>query len=516
MNHHTHFNIRNSLPSLAIASGGGGIDIRSLFLLLAGIVAFTLGVTQAAEKPNIIFFLVDDMGWMDCGVYGSEYYETPNIDAFAKKGVQFTQAYAQPMCSPSRASLLSGQAVARHGITAAAGHALEVGKQLPPPATRKFMRPEQITLAEAMRDAGYATAHLGKWHLGVSTEHQPAAQGFDMVFSAQPSAGPPGKQRGGLCYFSPYGVLPEGTPTNRDKVGTITDGPDGEYITDRLTDEAIAFMNAHKEGPFFLNLWHYAVHGPWGAKEDYIEHFKDKQDPRGQQSNSIMAAMLRSVDESLGRILEELDRLGLAENTLVIFYSDNGGSIKSLREGHICLEDWEKWGIPKDVPPTSNAPLREGKGKLYEGGVRVPLLASWPGVIPAGRTAEAIVRSEDFYPTILDLAGVPKPAQQTLDGSSFAAVLRDPSLERDVPAFFPTQFGVAVRSGDWKLILNYKDKSHELYNLGEDLSETNNLAAQHPERVRGMFKQLEDHFISTGCEMRRDIRDVIQARSQKR
>lgn len=488
---------------------------KTLASILAALSAFTVTVTAAAEKPNIIFFLVDDMGWVDCGVYGSEYYETPHIDAFAKRGVRFSQAYAQPMCSPSRASMMSGQAVARHGITAAAGHNLPVGRQLPPPATRKFMRPEQITLAEALRDAGYATAHLGKWHLGVSPEHQPAAQGFDTVFSAEPSAGPPGKQRGGLCYFSPYGVLPEGTPTNRDKVGTITDGPDGEYITDRLTDEAIAFIDAHKEGPFFLNLWHYAVHGPWGAKGETIERFKDKKDPRGEQRNSILAGMLLSVDESLGRILEELDRLGLAGNTLVIFYSDNGGSIKSLREGHDCLEDWEKWGLSKDVPPTSNAPLREGKGTLYEGGVRVPLLASWPSVIPAGRTSEAIVRSEDFYPTILDLAGVSKPAQQTIDGSSFAVVLRDPSLKRDVPAFFPTQFGVAVRSGDWKLILNYKDKSHELYNLREDLGETNDLAAQHPEQVRGMFKQLADHFITTGCKMRSDIRDVIKARSQK-
>ena len=419
---------------------------ESATCILAALAAFTIGAVQAAEKPNIIIFLVDDMGWMDCGTYGSEYYETPNIDAFAENGIRFTQAYAQPMCSPSRASMMSGQAVARHGITAAAGHALEVGKELPPPATRKFMRPEQITLAEALRDAGYATAHLGKWHLGVSPEHQPAAQGFDTVFSAEPSAGPPGKGRGGLCYFSPYGVSPEGTPTRRDKVGTITDGPDGEYITDRLTDEAIAFIDAHKDSPFFLNLWHYAVHGPWGAKEETTERFKNKKDPRGKQRNSILAGMLLSVDESLGRILEKLDQLGIAENTLLLFYSDNGGSVKQLREGHVCLEDWEKWGIPKDVPPTINLPLREGKGTLYEGGIRVPLLASWPGVIPAGRTSDAIVRSEDFYPTILDLAGVPKPAQQILDGSSFAAVLRDPSIDRDVPAFFPTQFGVAVNA----------------------------------------------------------------------
>jgi arylsulfatase A-like enzyme len=459
------------------------------------------------------------MGWMDSGVYGSEYYETPHLDALAAKGIRFTQAYAQPMCSPTRASLMTGQAVARHGITAPACHNPPIYKDPVPPASRNFMRPEQITVAEALNAAGYATGHIGKWHLGIAPGHQPDAQGFDTVFFATPGSGPPGKQPGRFAYFSPYGVMPDGDPLKPGaRVGTITDGPDGEYITDRLTDEAIAFIDQHRDDPFFLNLWHYGVHGPWGGKEEYIEHFKGRKDPRGKQGNPIMAAMIKSIDDSIGRVVAHLEKTGLAENTLLIFYSDNGGNhdaygptdTKSprVKPTNPDLKYWRE--LCGFTPPTSNWPLREGKGTLYEGGIRVPMIAVWKGIIPADKITGAIVRPEDFYPTVLEMLGVSKPARQTFDGSSFAAVLRDPSIKRDVSAVFPTQFGFAVRQGDWKLVVNYYAKTRELYQLRGDIGETNDLAAQNPEKVRALFTFVEDHFAAAGFNIRPNLWNAVK------
>ncbi|MEQ1853676.1 MAG: sulfatase-like hydrolase/transferase, partial [Chthoniobacteraceae bacterium] len=335
-------------------------------------------------KPNIIVFLVDDMGWMDCGAYGSKYYETPNMDRFAARAMRFTDAYAQPLCSPTRASLLTGKYSARHGITSATGH------QPPQPAGHKFLtetappnqpmlvpesknhlEPSEFTLAEALHDAGWRTAHIGKWHLGLTQPHWPEQQGFDVAFHCHPDPGPPGN------YFSPYGVVADGKPGGKNKVGTITDGPPGEYIVDRLADEAVKFITENKDRPFFLNLWNYGVHGPWGHKPEYTQAFLSKKDPRGAQGNPIMASMLKSVDECFGRVLETLDRLGLAENTIVIFNSDNGGNThsnvpdnaktaKAEKNKSEQLADWRKWA--GDQPPTMNTPLRDGKGTLYEGG----------------------------------------------------------------------------------------------------------------------------------------------------
>ena len=254
-------------------------------------VALAVLATRAGQaapaRPNIIFFLVDDMGWMDCGAYGSQYYETPNMDRLAKQGMRFTQAYAQPLCSPTRASILTGQYSARHRITSATGHqppqasddglmpaAARPNVPLLMPESKNFLEPSQTTLAEALRDAGYRTAHIGKWHLGLTQPHWPERQGFEVAFHAEPSPGP-------ASYFSPYGVAPEGAPGARQHVGTITDGPAGEYITDRLTDEALAFIERSKAQPFFLNLWQYGVHGPWGHKEAYTAQFAKKADPRG-------------------------------------------------------------------------------------------------------------------------------------------------------------------------------------------------------------------------------------------
>jgi len=376
-------------------------------------------ITRAAEPPkqpgpNVVLFLVDDMGWMDCGIYGSQYYETPNIDRFATRAMRFTDAYAQPLCSPTRASILTGKYSARHGITSATGHLPPrapdhqyLAATAPPrqpmltPESKNFMEPKEYTLAEALRDAGYRTAHIGKWHLGLTQDHWPERQGFDTAFHCHPDPGPPGG------YFSPYGVAPDGTPRGKNRVGTITDGPAGEYIVDRLADEAIRFIEANRERPFFLNLWNYGVHGPWGHKAAYTQASAEKKDPRGVQGNPIMASMLKSVDECFGRILETLDRLGIADNTIVIFNSDNGGNSHSntaedgkarkRKADDTFLTDWRKWAGMQ--PPTINAPLRDGKGSLYEGGTRVPLMWSWPAHIRPGTTSDAIVGHIDLYPT---------------------------------------------------------------------------------------------------------------------
>ena len=484
-----------------------------LFILLAalGFVA----PAHSASKPNVILFLVDDMGWMDSGAYGSQYYETPNIDRFAKQAMRFTNAYAQPLCSPTRASLLSGQYTARHGITTASGHQppQEPGhaflKSSAPatapmllPESKNYLEPAQITLAETLKSAGYRTAHIGKWHLGLTAPHWPEQQGFDVTFHCHPDPGPPGE------YFSPYGVTTEGRPTAKTKVGNITDGPEGEYIVDRQATEAIKFIDSSKDKPFFLNLWCYGVHGPWGHKEAYTKAFMAKKDPSGRQGNPIMASMLKSVDECFGRILAELEKQGIADNTIVIFNSDNGGNTHSniTTEGKkSASEAWVKWA--GNQPPTKNTPLREGKGTLYEGGTRVPLMWSWAGKIQPGSISYAVVGPIDLYPTVIDLISIPKPDNQVFDGTSYATVLRgEGELKR--PAYFNYHphaglnkaGGVWVRSGDWKLLRWFGNPAtHELYNLKDDLSEANDLSATMPDKVKELGSLIDTFLTDTGA-----------------
>lgn len=488
------------------------------------------GECAAPSRPNVILFLVDDMGWMDCGAYGSQYYETPHMDRFAKQAMRFTDAYAQPLCSPTRASILSGQYPSRHGVTSASGHqppqapgaSLYPEKAAPNRAlifaeSKNYLDPEIVTIAEALRGAGYRTAHIGKWHLGLTEPHWPERQGFDVAFHCHPDPGPPGE------YFSPYGVVPPGTEKPKDKiqkyiVGTITDGPPGEYITDRITDEAIKFIEGNKDRPFFLNLWQYGVHGPWGHKQAYTAEFAKKRDPTGRQGNPIMASMLKSVDESLGRVLDKLDALGLAENTLFIFYADNGGNVHSntpedgkqskIKPGHPkynFLQDWRKWA--GDRPPTNNAPLREGKGRIYEGGQRVPLMVRWPGRIQPASTSDSVVGAIDLYPTILQALGLEKPGSHILDGISFLPVLtQSGKLAREAYfTWFPHLIpAVSVRQGDWKLIRRFEPhpdypEVRELYNLKDDIGETKNLAGQMPDRVKAMDALIDKFIQETGA-----------------
>ena len=471
------------------------------------------------RKPNIVFVLADDMGWMDSTPYGSRYYETPHLERLARQGLLFTDAYAaNPLCSPTRASLMTGKYPARLHFTTPAGHLPPlppgtplVAEKAPPnvpvlmPITRRHLPPAEHTLAEALKAGGYRTGFVGKWHLGLRPEHWPEAQGFEFSFHGAPDPGPP-------SYFSPYGF----------KAGTAADGPKGEYITDRITGEAVRYIERHKAEPFFLCLWHYAVHGPWGHKEEITRTFADKKDPRGKQANPVMASMLKSMDESLGRVMDTLDRLGLADDTLLIFFSDNGGNIHSRTQDDrrsanvtpkhpkwVNLQSYRKYAGFQ--PPTNNAPLRGGKAHIYEGGTREPCIIRWPGVVKPGSRTNAIISSIDFYPTLLEVASAkPKPGQ-ILDGVSILPVLRGGTIAREaIFCHFPHGLGrlnhpsTYVRQGDWKLIRFYHrapDLAHEyeLYNLKNDIGETTNLAARLPERVQALDALIEQHLKDTGA-----------------
>jgi arylsulfatase A-like enzyme len=498
--------------------------MKPTLTLLAALLLAPLGALHAGDKPephtkpNVILFLVDDMGWMDSGVYGSKYYETPNIDRFAKSALRFTDAYSCPLCSPTRATLLTGQYSARHGITSATGHLAPQPadfKYLPDrapanqamrmPESKNYLEPSQITLAEMLQGAGYRTAHIGKWHLGLTEPHWPEKQGFDVAFHCHPDPGPPGN------YFSPYSVVPNGAKAKGTRTGTITDGPAGEYIVDRLADEASKFIEANKDRPFFLNLWQYGVHGPWGHKEAYTKEFAKKKDPTGKQGNPIMGSMLRSVDESFGKILAKLDELKLTENTIVIFMSDNGGNTHSRPDiemkgnAKTLPDDWKKWAA--GLAPTNNHPLRDGKGRLYEGGIRVPLMIRVPGMKNAGATNNTVAGAVDIYPTVLDLLNLQRNPKQTIDGVSLKPVLDGGTIQRQAYfTWFPHLVpGVAVRAGDWKLIRRFEPRPmeyeglHELFNLKDDLGETTNLAAKHPDKVKELNGLIDQFIKDTGA-----------------
>ncbi len=433
-----------------------------------------VGPLFAAQKKklNFIFILVDDYGWTDAGCYGSDLYETPNIDRLAKQGVKFTNGYsACTVCSPTRASVMTGKYPARLHITDwIQGHKRPRAK-LSVPDWTMYLPHEEETIAEAMKAAGYATCHIGKWHLG-NEEYHPDKQGFDHNIGGYHRGQPP-------SYFSPY------------KIPTLEEGPDGEYLTDREAAEACKFVADNKDNPFFLYLPHYAVHTPLQAKKEMIEEYKKKIKPGMRHTNPIYASMVTSVDDSLGRIMETLEKEGLADNTVIFFTGDNGGLLKRS---------------------TVNIPLRAGKGSSYEGGVRVPLLVKWPGVTKAGSVCDEPVISPDFYPTILEMANVKgkRKHNANVDGESIVPVLKDTTatLKRDniffhYPHYHPggaTPYG-AVRARDWKLIEFYEDMHVELYNLKEDIGETTDLAAKLPEKARELRKVLHDWRADVGAQM---------------
>lgn len=471
---------------------------RRRFLQLAAGAAAAAGL-RAGRRPNVVFILADDLGWRDTSCYGSTFCETPNIDALAARGMRFTQAYAaNPLCSPTRASILTGLWPARIGITAPACHlpdevfSASVAAAAPADqpvlqcASATRLKLEYRTLAEALRDAGYRTAHFGKWHLG-HEPYDPLHQGFDVDVPHTPGAGPGGG------YFAPYRFAP----------GLAA--PAGTHIEERLADEAIAFVRENRHRPFYLSYWTFSVHSPWvvdgvlQGKPELMGKYRRKADPANPQRNPLYGAMVEMLDTGVGKLLGALDELGLRDDTIVVFFSDNGGV-------HFHEE-------PAGVPITSNAPLRGGKATIYEGGTREACIVSWPGRVAAGAVNDTIVQSIDFYPTLLDLMGLaPEPGQQ-FDGRSFAPVLRGTGeLEREaIFCFFPHLTpatgavpSVYVRRREWKLIRRFcagpgQAHAYELYNLAEDIGETRDVAGERPALVRELDALIDGFLAESGA-----------------
>jgi len=423
-----------------------------------------------ARPPNIVFILADDLGYTDLACFGSRYYETPNIDRLASQGVRFTNHHHHQNCAPTRAALMTGQYAPRTGIyTVGNINRFEwASRPLRPVDNVTNLPLDRVLLPQVLKSAGYATAMFGKWHLGQQGDYHPARRGFDEAIE---SAG------------QHYDF----------RTNPAVDVPKGKYLADFLTDRAVDFIRRNRERPFFLYLPHFGVHAPHQAKEELVARFRNKPGVGGHR-NPVYAAMIASVDESVGRITALLDELRLAEDTVVVFASDNGGVGGYARAGLERGKD--------DV--TDNAPLRNGKGSLYEGGTRVPLIVRWPGRAPAGAACDVPTVHVDMLPTFAAIAGAALPARQTLDGESLLPLMRDPRARLARDAFFqhfPGYLGAGpgqwrttpvslIHAGDWKLMEFLEDGRLELYNLREDIGESRNLAKELPEKTRELHARL--------------------------
>ena len=432
--------------------------------------------TARAEQPkmNVVFFLIDDLGWRDLGCNGSDYYKTPNIDRLAKEGVRFTDAYAAcTVCSPTRAAIMTGKYPARLLLTqwlpsgrwSRTGHKMKEGRYI------SNLPLEEVTIAEALRQHGYKTAFMGKWHLGTETYYYPEHQGFDVNIAGR-DYGAPGS------YFFPFTgkwrIPSTGKTLHKKKP---LSGKKGDYLADRLAEEAEGFIRSNAENPFFLMLSHYAVHTPLQGKPDKVAKYEAVPETK-RQGKPAYAAMVESVDDSVGRVTGVLRELGLEENTLVIFTSDNGGFAGA----------------------TSNSPLRANKGSNYEGGLRVPAVIKWPGSVKGGRTSSVPITSTDFYPTILAATGQALRPHQHVDGVNLTPLLRGNGQVKREALFWhyphynrhPQNFPAGViRSGDWKLIQAFETGEVSLFNLKEDIGETTNLAPKQPKRAKRMLAKLK-------------------------
>lgn len=450
-------------------------DLLKTIGLVALAMAYAGSISTAAQsnarKPNVIFILADDLGWSELGCYGNSFNETPNLDKLARQGTRFTSAYASaPVCSPYRAALMSGQYPARIGLT-----------DYLRPDTDWHLPNEMDTLAEVFKKAGYTTGMIGKWHLsgydGNGVKSGPGKHGFDEVMITEQVGIGPGS------YFHPYRHVDM-------KIKPVLGAK--EYLTDRLNHEAVEFIARNKQSPFFLYLSHYAVHTALRSKKRDLEYFSKKEgatkpltrgtfrgEPMGGKGNPHIASMLRTIDDGLGVIMKRLDELGLSENTIIIFTSDNGG---------------EQW-------VTDNAPLRSGKSSLYEGGIREPLIIKWSGVTKPGSTCDTPTTNVDFYPTFAEITGFRQPPSHHIDGLSIVSLLKGKQgndrplywhYPLQKPHFLGGKSSGAIRKGDWKLIERFDNQSLELYNLTDDIGEKQNLADQQPERVKHLHGLLTD------------------------
>ena len=447
-----------------------------------------------ARPMNVILILADDLGWADTTLYGkTELYETPNLERLAQRGMVFTRAYsASPLCSPTRASIMTGQDPARNGFTKAAGHLEEVRLKpdvCPLSIAYKMTQTHSVsrldtsfpTLGKQISQGGFATAHFGKWHLGAepysSLEH-----GFDVDVPHWPGPGPAGS------YVAPWQF--ENFRENTSK----------EHIEDRMAKEAVQWMNTlPKDQPFFMNYWQFSVHSPFDAKQELVQKYREQIDSGSSQRSPTYAAMVESLDDAVGTLLDAVDAAGIAEHTVIIFMSDNGGNMYNRVDG---------------VSPTSNAPLRGGKATLFEGGIRVPCVIVWPGVAAPGSRNDEIIHSTDLYPTVLHAMNIPLPENYPLDGIDLTPALFGESLGRDaIFRYFPHVTpkvpdwltpAIAVHCGDWKLIRLFHEgengaHAYRLYNLADDLGETRNLAGTCPEKTAQMDRMIEEYLADTGA-----------------
>ena len=511
--------------------------IRRIVYIIIILFSTFFNISYARKNlPNIVFFLVDDLGWRDVGIYGSGFYDTPNIDQLARNGMRFTQAYAAShVCSPTRASILTGKYPARLGLTDwLNGRPEHDFEKLRSAKFKKHLPFEEITLPEELKIRGYNTAIFGKWHLGEDPSG-PLEHGFDFRLPKWNKCCP------NKSYYSPFGL--DGLEDSK-----------GDYLTDRLTDEALKYIEENKDQPFFLYLSHFAVHDPIHGRPDLVEKYKNKLKKRNRtideqfvlegnpddldplsvkdlkrlikqsthegykvlpqrtvkikqyQDNIHFAAMVESVDESLGRVIGKLKDLNLEKNTIVIFFSDNGG-MSAANFGSpnrvISSSELDKYYA------TSNLPLRGAKGWLYEGGIRVPLIVKWPGELQAGKISNELIMSTDFYPTILEMAGFSLKPDQHEDGKSFVNALRDKSYDREAIFWhFPHYSnhgmqspGGAIRFGDYKLIEYFENGSTQLFNLVNDDKEQNDISLIMPEKTAELQKMLKDWRKNVSAKM---------------
>ena len=494
-------------PARKTAAATSTPSVLHTLLLLPMTLALASVQAGDAPKPNVVFILADDLGVYDLSLYGSKFHETPNIDALARRGMKFNQAYsASPICSPTRSSILTGLYPARIGITAPVCHVPEevLEKHLVASArpTQKALaaasltrlKTDYYTLAKAFKADGYVTAHFGKWHLGPEP-YSPLQQGFelDIPHTSAPSPLPNG-------YFYPFRVWPN-------------HGKPGDNLEDDLCDEAVKFIEQHKGEPFFLNYWAFEVHSPWQAKERQIDKYRAKADPKSLQRNPVYAGMVETLDEVVGRLVAALEKAGVLANTVIVFNSDNGPFFAASQQ--YMPAEFAK------VPVSSAQPLRAGKGTIYEAGTRVPLIVIWPGTVKPGTETSALTQSTDFFPTFADIFGWKLPDSVRFDGVSLRPVLENNQSVRDevfchfphsqvmaeyqlMPAPTPATPASSVRQGEWKLIRFFCDNPdqtdrYELYNLADDPGERHDLTSAQPNRVKQLAARLDAWLHATSA-----------------
>jgi len=458
---------------------------------------------QPTERLNVVFILADDLGWSDTTLYGqTSLYETPNLERLAKRGMTFTRAYsASPLCSPTRSSILTGRNPARTGLTAPTCHTPKVvlkpeiaSKAHPGDKARSAVSVSRLdtsypTLGKLLLAGGYTTAHFGKWHLGPKP-YSPLEHGFEVDIPHWPGPGPAGS------FVAPW------------KFPTFKENYAKEHIEDRMAEEAVKWLKsvAGNGKPFYMNYWQFSVHAPFDAKQELIDRYRGKIDRGNPQCSPTYAAMVHSLDDAVGTLLDAIDGAGLTDSTAIVFISDNGGNMYN------GIPEKDMAGREYVTAPTSNAPLRGGKATMYEGGIRVPCVVVWPGAVKPGSRSNATIQSTDFYPTILKMLGLELPVDYAIDGIDITPALRGGNLDREAMfTFFPHAPNVpdwlppsmSVHSGDWKLIRLFhqgKNGAHDyrLYNLADDIGERSNLAVRYPERVASLDRMLEEYIEQAG------------------